>query len=139
MRNLFGTFAVLSVLCLGTLHAADKTLGKLFIKAATSEVNGQQVPDAALEDSVKDMKARLELRRFLLANDEADADFLLVVLERKGEQWKAVTASFSVKDGGSWKPVAKLTSTNSSAAWSIAARSVVQQAEKWVLANRAQK
>jgi hypothetical protein len=132
-------FAAVAILCLEALHAADKTLGKLFIKAATSEVNGQQVPDAGLEDSAKDMKARLELRRFVLANNEADADFLLVVLERKGEQVKAVSASFSVKDGGSWKPVAKLTSTNSRPTWSLAARSVVEQAEKWVLTNHAQK
>jgi hypothetical protein len=58
MRKLLflSTFAVLAVLCLGTIHAADNKLGKIFIKAATSEVNGQQFPDAALEENVNDMK-----------------------------------------------------------------------------------
>jgi hypothetical protein len=132
------TFAVLTVLCLGTLHAADKTIGKIFIKAMSAEVNGQQVPDAALEDSVKDMKAKPRLGRFVLADNESEANFLIVVLERKGDELKHISASFSVKDGGSWKPVAKLTNTDSTG-WGLAARKVVGQAQKWVLANRAEK
>ena len=131
-------FAVLTVLCLGTLHAADKTIGKVFIKAMTSEVNGQQVPDVSLEESVKDMQVKSRLRRFILADHESEADFLIVVLERKGEKWKTVSATFSVKDGGSWKPVAKLSNSNSTY-WTIAAGKVIEQAEKWVVANHEEK
>ena len=136
MRKLLfvSIFAVVTVLCVGTLNAADKTIGKVFIKAMTSEVNGQQVPDVSLEESVKDMQVKSRLRRFTLADHESEADFLIVVLERKGEKWKTVSATFSVKDGGSWKPVAKLSNSNSTY-WTIAAGKVIEQAEKWVLAN----
>jgi len=140
MRKLLfvSAFAVLTVLCLETLHAADKTIGKVFIKAMSSEVNGQQVPDVSLEESVKDMQVKSRLRSFVLAANESEADFLIVVLERKGEKWKTVSATFSVKDAGSWKPVAKLSNSNSTY-WTIAAGKVVEQAEKWVIANHQDK
>lgn len=57
---------------------------KIFIKAASSDVNGQQFPDAALEDTVKDMKKGIG--QLGLAADESEADFLLLVLERKVEK-----------------------------------------------------
>src|ERR1017187_8768949 len=114
MRNLsfLSTFAVLTVLCLGTLHPADHKLGKIFIKAATSEVNGQQFPDAALEENVKDMQKTP--RKFILAGSEAEADFLLIVVERKAvavsgqPASKTILATLSVRDGAAWKPASKL-------------------------------
>src|ERR1017187_6172521 len=132
-------FAVLTVLCLGTLHAADKTIGKIFIKAATSEVNGQQFPDAALEENVKDMKKTP--RKFILAGNESEADFLLIVVERKAvavsgqPASKTIVATLSVRDGAAWKPATKLQSGVKNIFWRVAAEDVIKQAEHWVKAN----
>lgn len=133
-------FVILAVsFCEVPLHAADK-LGKIFIKAALSETNGQQFPDAALEDSVKDLKKRLEKGAgpFTLVAVESEADYLLVVVERKVEysaltQGKTVNATLSVKVGTEWKPGVKLTGAGD---WSNAARVVMGKAEAWVKANR---
>ena len=84
--SIIGVFVIAVSLYQGSLHAAEK-LGKIFIKAASSEVNGQQFSDVVLEDSVKDLKKRLEKGQgpFVLASNESEAEFLLVVVERKVE------------------------------------------------------
>ena len=132
-------FAVLTVLSASAVQAADKKLGKIFIKAATSEVNGQQFPDATLEDTVKDMKKRPG--NFTLADSESEADFLLVVVERKATAMsgqmasKVVLATLSVRDGAGWKPATKLQSGVRNVVWSVAADNVIKQAADWVKSN----
>ncbi len=131
----------------GTLNAADKTLGKVFIKAADATVNGQQVADPELADTVKDMKARHG--RFVIVDDESQADFLIVVLERQTEQrssmghpenHRMVSATFSVKDGGSWKLACKLGSESGylgkgATSWGMAAGGTMNEAQKCATAN----
>ena len=141
MRNLsiVAVFAVLTVLSAATARAADTKLGKIFIKAATSEVNGQQFPDAALEENVNDMKKTP--RKFILAGNESEADFLLIVVERKAvavsgqPASKTILATLSVRDGAAWKPATKLQSGVRNIFWRIAAEDVIKQAENWVKAN----
>jgi hypothetical protein len=116
MRDLLvvPVLAVLTVLSAATAQAADNKLGKIFIKAAASEVDGQQFPDADREATVKDMRKRPG--QFILADNESEADFLLVVVERKavavsGEMAsKTIVATLSVRDGAAWKPATKLQS-----------------------------
>jgi hypothetical protein len=54
--------------------------------------------------------------QFILADNESEADFLLVVVERKavavsGEMAsKTTVATLSVRDGAAWKPATKLQS-----------------------------
>src|SRR5450759_5801705 len=125
------------VLCADTLQAAK--LGKLFIRVATPEESGQQFVNAGLADSVKDLKARLG--DFALADDEASADFLMVVVRREGtERERRLYANFSVRDGAKWRPAAELTNGGSfvggNGAWGNAARGVIGAAEKWVKENR---
>jgi len=132
------------VLCLpGTVHA-DK-LGKLFVKAATIEVNGQQFPSTELEDSVNDIKKRLG--DFTLAKDEAEADFLLVVIKRGVEERddnrsaKVAYATLSVRDGDGWRPGTQLRNAGffSEGSWGNAARGIIGAAEKWVKESRKKK
>jgi len=112
-------------------RAADK-LGKILIKAATHEVNGQQFPDQALEDSAKDL--RKKSGGFVLAQDEADAEYLLVVVERTE---KFVYAALSFKEGDSWKPAARLSGdTGRYVCWSCAAGDIMGRAADWVKKNR---
>jgi hypothetical protein len=105
--------AVLTVLS-ATTQAADNKLGKLFVKAATTEVNGQAFPDAQVEESVKDIKKRPG--KFGLVEKESDAEFLIIVVERKAKAIagqpasKVVVATLSVRDGAGWKPATKLQS-----------------------------
>ena len=148
MRKLviLSTIIVFTILCLGRIEAADKSIGKLFIKAGTADVGGQQLADPELADTVKDMKVRHD--KFTVVEDESQADYLIVVLERKTEvqspggtpvNYRIVAATLSVKDGESWKAVAKLTNGsgfNSGSSWGIAAGKVIGQAEKWVAENR---
>jgi len=141
MRSLsiVAVLGICTVLSAAVAQAADNKLGKIFIKAATSEVNGQQFPDAALEDSVKDMKKRPG--KFTLAANESEADFLLVIVERKAvavsgqPASKTLLATLSVQDGAAWKPATKLQSGVKNIAWSIAADNVIGQAGNWVKAN----
>jgi hypothetical protein len=141
LRSLFVCWCFLLVgFCSGTLNAADKTIGKLFIKAADSTINGQQFADPELASTVKDMKLRHG--KFVVVDDESQADFLIVVLERKTElrspigpatNYRMISATFSVKDGSSWKPVCKLTNGsgfNAGSSWGIAAGRVINEAEK---------
>jgi hypothetical protein len=141
MRNLsiITVFTILTAFSGANAHAADKKLGKVFIKAATSEVNGQQFPDAALEETVADMKKRPG--KFALADNESDADFLLVVVERKAvavsgqPASKTLLATLSVREGTAWKPGTKLQSGVRNIYWTIAAEDVIKQAEAWAKAN----
>jgi hypothetical protein len=133
--------------CPIALNAADKTLGALFIKTADATVDGQQFTDPELADSVKDMKARSG--KFVIVDDESRADFLIVVLERKTEQrssmgrpenHRMISATFSIKDGGSWKPACKLGSESGwlgkgATSWGLAARGVMNEAQKCAAAN----
>src|SRR5947209_6735671 len=98
----------------GTLSIPDKEkLGKLFIKPAP--VAEGEFADPKLEDTVKDMKKNPG--DFVIVNDEAEADFLIIVLERKNElrspagtvvNNKTVVATLSVREDGKWKPAIKL-------------------------------
>jgi hypothetical protein len=141
MRNLsiVAVFAILTVLSGATAQAADQKLGKIFIKAATSEVNGQQFPDAALQETVTDMKKRPG--KFVSADNESDADFLLVVVERKAvavsgqAASKTILATLSIREGPAWKPGTKLQSGVRNIFWGVAADDVIKQAGAWVKAN----
>jgi len=142
--------AALVVLCAGyqsyDLRAAEK-LGKLFLKAGTAMLDGKEVIDSQLQDTVKDMKARRG--NFILVDDEAQADFLLVVLTRSSSMMspagtpinhRTITASFSVRDGSGWKPICKLANPEkafSGDSWGIAAGAVIKEAEKCVAAYKA--
>jgi hypothetical protein len=125
-----------------TLNAADKTIGKLFIK---TEAPSGQFADPDLASTIKDMKVRHG--KFDVVDDESKADFLLVVLERKTEMqspagtpvnFRIVLANFSVKDGNSWKPACKLSNGsgfNAGSSWGIAAGHVIDAAEKCAKEN----
>src|SRR5713226_2910462 len=88
-------------------------LGKLVIKTAPVPEGG--FADPKLEDTVKDLKKNH--RDFVIVDDEADADFLIIVLERKNElrspagsvvNNKTIFATLSFKEDGKWKPAIKL-------------------------------
>ena len=136
MRRLWiiGAVVVLVVsVSAGALHAADK-LGKIFIKVASPDVNGQQFSDQALEDSAKDM--RKNPGNFTLATEESEADFLLVVVERKSLGTSGVIqATLSVREGGVWKPGPRLTGEGRRS-WGQTAGNVMKRASDWVKANR---
>jgi hypothetical protein len=129
-------FVILTVISPVTAQAADQKLGKIFIKAATSEVNGQQFADSDLDSTVKDLKKWTD--KFILTENESDADFLLVVVERKAVAMsgqaasKTILATLSVRDGAAWKPATKLDSGVGNVIWRAAADKVTRQAEKWV-------
>ena len=141
MRNLaiVASVLIIGILCMATARAADNKLGKIFIKSTTSEVNGQQFPDTALEETVKDMKKRPG--KFILANSESDADFLLVVVERKAvavsgqPASKTILATLSIRDGATWKPATKLQSGVRNTMWCFAADNVIKQAGDWAKVN----
>ena len=115
-----------------SFHASDN-LGKIFIKAAVSEVNGQQIPDQALEDSANTMRKRAG--DFTLAKEETEADFLLMVVERKNHGSSGeIRATLSVKDATQWKPVTMLTG-QSGLNWNRAAGDVMKKAEEWAKAH----
>lgn len=118
---------LLTLLWSGTGEAAK--LGNLFIKAAPA-AEGQFV-DPNLEDTLKDLKARNG--DFVIVTDESKADFLIVVLERKGVRDKTIVGTLSVRDGSGWKQATKIEEVAGS--WKMAARSVMSYAEKWVKAN----
>ena len=141
MRNLSisAAFAALAIISTMTAHAADNTFGKIFIKAAIAEVNGQPFPDLELDATVKDVKKRT--RKFVLADSESEADYLLVVVERRAvavsgqPASKTVLATLSIRDGATWKPAAKLQSGVRNVIWGVAADQVIKQAEKWAKEN----
>ena len=128
---------MLTGFCSAALNAADKTMGKLFVK---TEDSSGQFADPDLASTIKDMKRNRG--KFVVVDDESQADFLLVVLERKTEMRspagtpvnrRIVLANFSVRDGSSWKPACKLNNESGftgGASWQIAAAGVIKAAEK---------
>lgn len=128
---------VLTLISPATVDAAK--LGKLFIKSAP--VPEGQFADPTLDETVKDMKRRSG--DFVIVTDESEADFLIIVLERKVVlkspagtvvNDKTVFATLSIRDGSLWKPAIKL-ERGGGAGWGVAAGRVIGDAEKWVKAN----
>lgn len=120
--------------------ADDKgKLGKLVIKTAPVPEGG--FTDPKLEDTVKDLKKNK--RSFVIVDDEAEADFLIVVVERANElrspagtvvNNKTVRATLSIKEDGKWKPAIKLEHGGGNF-WELAASRVMEDAEKWIKKN----
>jgi len=116
--------------------AGDK-LGRIVIKAVPAESRGQQVLDAGIEDTVKDLKRRAGA--FVVVDDVASADFLLLVVGREdtpmsGQQTaKRVTCTLSTKNGASWSPGVKITKVSTS--WGLSSSHVLGEAKKWIKAN----
>src|ERR1044072_3498531 len=138
------TAVVVLMLAIGTAVGAtnirtlgDKgTLGKLVIKTAPVPDGG--FADPKLEDTVKDLKKNK--RNFIIVDDEAEADFLIIVIERTNElrspagtvvNNKTVRATLSVKEDGKWKPAIKLEHGGGNF-WELAAARVMEDAEKWI-------
>ena len=136
--------AVVLALTIGTAVAktnirtiGDKEkLGKLVIKTAPVPEGG--FADPKLEDTVKDLKKNK--RNFVIVDDETEADFLIIVLERKNElrspagsvvNNKTVFATLSIKEDGKWKPAIKLEHGGGNF-WELAASRVMEDAEKWI-------
>ena len=76
----FITMTLLLLMASVTVTVGQNKSGKFFVKAATTEVDGQQIPDAELEQAVKDIKK--QIRPIYLADKESEADFLILVNER---------------------------------------------------------
>ena len=112
--------------------------GKFFIKGATTEVDGQQIPDEELEAAVKDIKKSIGQSN--LANKESEADFLIVVNERKSTPLpgnpaaKSVVATLYIRKNGELKPATKM-SSSSATFWSVAAENIVKKAIRWINEN----
>ena len=135
-------FSVLSALQGSLGYAADESLGKIFIKASTTTVNGQEFQDREKEDSVKDLKGfvpkEYKPRKFLLVENELDADYLLIVIERSSAvQGRGIElrATISVKENGQWKAGARLNGT-ANGVWRAAAERLMNDAAKWVVEQR---
>jgi hypothetical protein len=117
-----------------TIQAADK-LGKICIKAGSPEPGG--FVDRGLEDTVKDLKKRAG--SFVVVDDEASADFLMLVVGRDDTPMsgqataKRVTVNLSIRDGASWKPGVKISKVTTS--WGLSAAHVIGDAKKWIEAN----
>lgn len=121
-------FAVLSTFQASPLYAGDK-LGKLFIKASVATVDGQQFTDQGKEDSVKDLKERAG--KFILVDSEKEADYLLLVVERKRNSGKSeIAATLSFRNDGQWKPGTRLVVDANT--WSYAATRLMVQVNGWV-------
>jgi len=135
---LVGGFAG-SLLPVRAISPDKDKLGKLVIK--TAPVAEGEFADPKLEDTVKDLKKNH--RDFVIVEDEADADFLIVVVERKNElrspagtvvNNKTIRATLSVKEDGKWKPAIKLEHGGGNF-WELAASRVMEDAEKWIRKN----
>ena len=132
-------FAILSAPQDPSGDTADQSLGKIFIKASSTTVNGQEFQDREKEDSVKDLKgfvpAKYKPHKFLLAENEQDADYLLIVVERSSAvQGRGIElgATISVKENGQWKAGARLTGI-ARGVWRAAAERLMNDAAKWVV------
>lgn len=121
-----------------TVGDKDK-LGKLVIKTAPVPEGG--FADPKLEDTVKDLKKNK--RNFVIVEDEAEADFLIIVVERTNElrspagtvvNNKTIRATLSIKEDGKWKPAIKLEHGGGNF-WDLAAARVMEDAEKWIKKN----
>ncbi|HYX28148.1 MAG TPA: hypothetical protein VE863_06250 [Pyrinomonadaceae bacterium] len=133
-------FVVAAVAATTRSALTDKEkLGKLLIKTAPVPEGG--FADPKLEDTVKDLKKNH--RDFLIVDDEADADYLIIVVERKNElrspagsvvNNKTIFATLSYKEDGKWKPAIKLEHGGGNF-WELAAARVMEDAEKWIKKN----
>lgn len=124
-------FAVLSAFQASPLYAAEK-LGKVFIKASSTTVDGQTFTDQGKEESVGDLKSRNS--KFVIVDSEQEADYLIIVVERNRVGNKnELKATLSFKQNGQWKPGAGLTGIADT--WRLAARRVMGQANNWVEAR----
>ena len=143
-RRLFVAFLACTLIVLTDVStgAADQPLGKLFIKAAKAKVDGQDFADQELEDSVKDLKKRAN--KFLLVEDESQADFLLVVVKRETKAGQPslmkhktprnvndLHATISIKENEGWKPGVQLSTNGCCQFWTDAASKIMSEAEKW--------
>ncbi len=146
-RSLSLTAVVVLALASWTAVAATTTrtvddkekLGKLVIKTAPVPEGG--FADPKLEDTVKDLKKNK--RKFIIVDDEAEADFLIIVVERTNQlrspagtvvNNKTVRATLSIKEDGKWKPAIKLEHGGGNF-WELAASRVMEDAEKWIKKN----
>lgn len=140
-RFILLSFAVIPLLlCSIEVVAQQKNsdkLGKILVRAATTKLDGQEVPDADREESSNDIKKRIG--KFILTDKESEADFLLVINERtstpSGVPYKNLVATLYVRESGEWKPTIVL-KTNDNYHWRNAAINIIGKAEKWVNANR---
>ena len=147
MNRSFSLAVVVLALTIGTAVATTNTrtvgdkekLGKLVIKTAPVPEGG--FADPKLEDTVKDLKKNK--RKFIIVDDEAEADFLIIVVERRNElrspagsvvNNKTVFATLSIKEDGKWKPAIKLEHGGGNF-WELAASRVMEDAEKWIKKN----
>ena len=134
--------SVLSIILFAPTSATAETLGKLFIKVAPLAEG--EFADPGLDDSVKDLKKFAEPERrgsaFLVVSEESEADFLIIVVERKVVlrspagtviNDKTIFATLSVRDGDKWKPAIKL-ERGGGVGWLLAAKKLMRQAEDWV-------
>jgi len=132
------TFLICSVEAAAQQKSEKDKLGKIFIKAATTKVDGQEVPDAEREDSAKGMKEKSG--KFILVDQEAEADFLLVLNERistaqsGNPSSKSLVATLYVREAGEWKAAIVLKSQGN-AFWSVATGDIMKKAAKWVKEN----
>jgi hypothetical protein len=122
-----------------TTNLEKEKLGKLFIK--TAPVAEGEFADPKLEDTVKDLKKNHG--DFVIVNDETEADFLIVVLERKNElrspagtvvNNKTIRGTLSIRADGKWKPAIKLEHGGGNF-WELAASRVMEDAAKWIKKN----
>jgi len=141
-----GALVVLALASWATVAATNASavddkekLGKLVIKTAPVPEGG--FADPKLEDTVKDLKKNK--RNFIIVDDEAEADFLIIVVERANQlrspagtvvNNKTVRATLSIKEDGKWKPAIKLEHGGGNF-WELAASRVMEDAEKWIKKN----
>lgn len=123
-------FGIISVLQASALYADNQKLGKIFIRAAVPTIDGQQFPDKGREESVKDLRKRAG--NFIVVDDESEADYLLVLVERNRRDSVKVelVSTISYKEDGQWKPGGRLTASSNGAG--MAARRMMGQASDWV-------
>jgi hypothetical protein len=113
-------------------------LGKIFIKAAMTKIDGQEVPDAEREDSVKGMKEKAG--KFFLVDKESEADFLIVLNERistpqsDNPSSKSLVATLYIRESGEWKAATVLKSRDN-LFWGVATGDIMKKAAKWVKEN----
>jgi hypothetical protein len=146
--SLISVLLIVFLLMCGTSVAhGDDFLGKIVIKAVKAEVNGQEFTDQELEDSVTDLKRRA--KKFVLVEDESEADFLLVVVKREKalgnpsflshrtpRNVSDLLATLSVKLNGKWRPGVMLSSNACCKYWTDAANRVLKEAENWIKDNK---
>ncbi len=135
----FITLVILLGLMSVIVSVGQDNSNKFFVKAATVEVNGQQIPDADLEQAVKSIEKNI--KRIYLADKESEANFLIVVNERNSTPQsgnpaaKSIITTLYIRENGDWKPATRLKSGSNDIFWSLAAVSIVKKAAKWINEN----